>query len=94
MESAALGQLDCQWWSNDGANNDSYSPAVSPRDYCLSVFSLPDLRLVHRHVLQSIALAGLASDLTGSTLLVSDCVHGGGHVVPWPLPGMPVRQCQ
>lgn len=69
------------------SHGDSKSGGLSrlDDDVVLYVFSLPDLRLVRRHILLNVALRGLASDLAGSTLLVSDSHSGGVHVIAWPL---------
>jgi hypothetical protein len=63
----------------------------------LLVLSLPDRRLVHTHTLTGMGhIKALAADATGTALVVCDgsphfgCVTGTVHVLPWPLPGMPV----
>ena len=57
----------------------------------LQVLSLPDLSLVHTHVLSwaGVIVCGLAADHTGTALLVADAGPSGRVVVlEWPLPGM------
>lgn len=57
----------------------------------LQVLSLPDLSLVHTHVLSwaDVTVCGLAADHTGTALLVADAGPSGRVVVlEWPLPGM------
>lgn len=36
------------------------------------------------------AVCGLAADPWGETLAVCDCVSMVTHILPWPLPGMPL----
>lgn len=73
---------DPNWWRLGEAED-------ADGDVTLNVFTLPDLVLVHRHVLHKVHLRGLESDLTGSALIVSDSRCGGAHTLAWPLPGMP-----
>ena len=58
----------------------------------LLVLSLPELRLVHRHVIAGAAVCGLAGDPLGGALVVCDAASGAALVLPWPLPGMPGAQ--
>ena len=52
----------------------------------LTVVSLPDYRVLHRHYIGVVAVRGLAGDPSGGALAV--CVSDGGVIVlPWPLPG-------
>jgi len=55
----------------------------------LRVLSLPDRRLVHTHTLEGMEVMGLASDPSGTALVVCDAASKAIHVLPWPLPGMP-----
>jgi hypothetical protein len=60
----------------------------------LRVISLPDLRLIHTHVLTGMQIMGLAADAYASDVLIvcdSAAAEGAGraHVLAWPLPGMP-----
>jgi hypothetical protein len=55
----------------------------------LMVIALPELTLVHLHVLDGgIRVAGLAGDPSGSALVVCDFLSPHVHVLPWPLEGM------
>jgi hypothetical protein len=56
----------------------------------LHIISLPDHRLVHMHTLEGMQVAGLAADPSGTALAVCDRASKLVHVLPWPLPGMPV----
>ena len=56
----------------------------------LIVLSLPDRRLFHMHTLDGIKVMGLAADPSGTALAVCDSASEAVHVLPWPLPGMPV----
>ena len=56
----------------------------------LRVLSLPDLVLLHTHVLEGIDVFGLAADPWGNALAVTDLSSGETHVLSWPLPGMPL----
>lgn len=58
----------------------------------LCIFSLPDCRLVRKHCLKDVEVTGLASDPTGTCLVVCDCNSMAVHVLPWPLEGAPVSQ--
>jgi hypothetical protein len=55
----------------------------------LLVFSLPDRRLLHTHVLlEDTKVDGLAADPCGAAIAVWDAASRAVHVLPWPLPGM------
>jgi hypothetical protein len=58
----------------------------------LLVLSLPDCRLVHTHTLEGMLVTGLAADPSGTALAVCDGASTAIHVLPWPLPGMPLLQ--
>jgi hypothetical protein len=58
----------------------------------LRVLSLPDRRLVHTHTLEGMVVTGLAADPSGTALAVCDHTTATIHVLPWPLPGMPLLQ--
>ena len=55
----------------------------------LRVLSLPDLILLHVHVLDGVEISGLASDPWGRAFAVCDTSSKAIHVLPWPLSGMP-----
>ena len=55
----------------------------------LYVVSLPDLRLMHIHELDSMCVVSLAADPFGTCLAVGDSNTRAIHVLPWPLPGCP-----
>lgn len=55
----------------------------------LRVLSLPDLRLVHSHVLEGMQVTGLAADPNGTSFVVCDAASQAVHVLAWPVPGMP-----
>lgn len=57
----------------------------SPR---LCVLALPSLALLHEHVLEGMAVVGLAAAPCGSALAVCDAATGAIHVMRWPLAGM------
>ena len=56
----------------------------------LLVLSLPDLALVHTHMLEGVSVMGLAADPWGAALLVrfSESKSSALHVLAWPLSGM------
>ena len=54
----------------------------------LLVLSLPDLVLMHTHILEGMEVKGLAADPWGGALVVCDAVFQSVHVMAWPLPGM------
>ena len=54
----------------------------------LRVLSLPDLTLVHTHILEGVVVSGLVADPLGSALAVCDHQSEAIHVLTWPLPGM------
>ena len=56
----------------------------------LRVLSLPDRRLVHTLKLEGMQVAGLAADPSGTALAVCEFTSKAIHVLPWPLPGMPL----
>jgi hypothetical protein len=58
----------------------------------LAVLSLPDCRRVHTHTLDGMDVKGLAAEPTGTALAVCDGSSKAVHVLPWPLPGMPLLQ--
>jgi hypothetical protein len=58
----------------------------------LRVLPLSDRSLVHMHTLEGIKVVGLAADPSGTALAVCDIVSEAVHVLPWPLPGMPLLQ--
>jgi len=51
---------------------------------------LPDFTLVHTHRQEGVAVEGLAADPWGSSIAVCDATSSAMHVLPWPLPGMPL----
>ena len=55
----------------------------------LILLALPDLSLVHTHVLKGVAVVALAADPWGRSLAVCDRASKSIHVLAWPLPGMP-----
>jgi hypothetical protein len=56
----------------------------------LHILSLPDRRLVHTHTCEGIHVSCLAADPSGTALAVCDEASKSLHVLPWPLPGMPL----
>ena len=58
----------------------------------LLVLSLPDLVLVHTHMLEGMRVTGLAADPWGGALAVCDAASKSLYVLAWPLPGMPPPQ--
>lgn len=56
----------------------------------LRVLSLPDFTLVHTHRQEGMAVEGLAADPWGGSIAVCDATSSAIHVLPWPLPGMPL----
>jgi hypothetical protein len=67
------------------ASYNSKSEAKNP----MFVLSLPDLNLIHKHVLTDVFVTGIAADPQGSALVVCDSKSDTVLVLPWPLPGMP-----
>ena len=51
--------------------------------------TLPDVALVHTHILEGMEVAGIAADPWGEALAVCDCDSESIHVLAWPLSGMP-----
>ena len=58
----------------------------------LLVLSLPDLVLVHTHVMDGMKFWALAADPWGEALIIGDGVYKVIHDLPWPLMGMPALQ--
>lgn len=66
----------------------SYLVVVRLGSHVLRVFSLPDRRLVHTHMLEGMQIVGLAADPSGTALAIGDLISNSIHVLPWPLSGM------
>jgi len=50
----------------------------------------PTATLIHVHELDGASVYGLAGDAAGTALAVIDAASHNTHVLPWPLPGMPM----
>lgn len=56
----------------------------------LHVVSLPERQLVRKHTLTGMAVSSLAADPSGLALAIGDSRTSAIHVLPWPLPDLPL----